>query len=130
MHDTQPISLVGTTPANDSVEEVHEFEHDGVITNAQVGTHVGQEYALENHAEVIRDGSRSNLWEALDHEFLAGNGRDYDLSLRFEFTEGDKLILRTVNSDPDHSYHHSMIIGVDYETSISHRVKDALRGTL
>lgn len=130
MHDTQPISLVGTTPADDETEEVHEFEHDGVVTNAHVGTNVGQEYDLQNHAEVIRDGSRTNLWEALDHAYLAGNGRDFDLDLRFEFSEGDKLILRAVNDDPDHSYHHSMVIGVDYETSIGHRIRDAIRGTL
>lgn len=129
MHDEQPISLVGTTPAGETTEETVEFDRDGVITRTLVNTHTGQEYALRYYAEVIRDGSRSTVWEPLDRKFIAGNGRDYDFSVRFEFSRGDTLVLRAENIG-DHAYHHNMQVGVDYETSIGHRVRDAIRGVM
>lgn len=129
MEDEKPFSLIGETPANDQTEKTHEFKHDGVITGALVGTEVGQEYGLQNYAEIIRDGSRTNLWDPLDKEFLAGNGRDYERDLRLEFSEGDVLVLRAVN-ESDHPYHHAMMIDVDLETNLLDRIASALRGGL
>lgn len=129
MNDEKPFSLIGTTGANSETEVVYEFDHDGIITGALVGTEMGQEYALRNYAEVIRDGSPQNLWEALDKKWLAGNGRDYDPRLRFEFSRGDKLRLRAENVG-DYPYHHCMLIDVDYETNLLEKVAGALRGGL
>jgi len=131
MHDKGPVTLIGTTNGDSTTEETHEFRDDGVITGAMVGTEIGQRYALQNRAELIRDGSRTNLWEAKDKEYLAGNGRDYDLTLRYEFSEGDILRLEADNVNQDgNQYHHAMIINVDYETSITHRIRDAVRGLI
>ncbi len=129
MEDEKPFSLIGETPANDQTEKTYEFEHPGVITGALVGTEVGQEYGLKNYAEIIRDGSQTNLWNALDKEFLAGNGRDYDRDLRLEFSEGDVLVLRAENT-ADHPYHHCIMIDVDLETNLLDKIASALRGGL
>lgn len=131
MHEERPISFVGTTPADDASEQVHEFDEPGVITGALVGTEVGQEYALQNYAEIIRQGSTVSLWEQLDREFLAGNGRDYDLRVRYEFERGDVLRLKAENQNQNgNEYHHAMIIRVDYETGFTERLNHAIRGVL
>lgn len=131
MQDERPISFQGTTAANSESEQTHEFEEDGVITGAFVGTQVGQEFALQNHAEIIKNGSQVSLWDALDKDFLAGNGRDYDLPLRIEFTEGDTLRLKSENVNGDgYEYHHNMLIRIDYETSLFERITGALRRLL
>ena len=127
LQDERPITFIGNTQAQDQDEQVHEFQRDGVITGALVGTEVGQEYALQQYATLIRNGTETNLWQHLDKSFLAGNGRDYDLPLRFEFTRGDELILRAENENTDHEYHHAIIIRVDYETSLFDRLGDAVR---
>lgn len=119
--------MIGTTTAGSSETKTHEFKRPATIVGAVVGTEVGQEFALRNYAHLIRDGGRTNLWQSLDKEFLAGNGRDYDFQLRLEVTKGDKLILKTENdSQNGWNYHHSMLIRVDYETSLAGRLSDAI----
>lgn len=131
MNDETQITLQGTTNSDAQTERVYKFESPGVIKGALVGTEIGQEYALQNYAFLVRDGTKTNLWTSLDKKFLAANGRDYNLDMRYEFDKGDELILRAENHNQDgHQYHHSMLIDVDYETSITERIKDALRGTL
>ncbi len=127
MENEKPISLIGVTSPNDQTEQIHEFDHDGVITGALVGTEVGQEYELRNYAELIQNGSKTNLWDALDKEWLAGNGRDFDPNLRVEFSEGDKLRLRADNIS-EYPYHHCIMIHVDRETNLFERVTNAIRG--
>ncbi len=128
MEDEKPITLIGNTQSNDTTEETHTFKRDGVITGALVGTEVGQEYGLQNYATLVRSGSNTNLWESLDKAFLAGNGRDYDLPLRFPFEEGDKLVLKAENENANgHEYHHSIVIRVDYETGVFDRLANAIR---
>jgi hypothetical protein len=127
MKDEQPISFVGKTNSGSQTEQTYEFDRDGTITGVLVGTEVGQEYTLQNYAKLIRSGSVTNLWESLDKAFLAGNGRDYDLQLRYEFSRGDKLVLRSENTNTDgHEYHHSIVVRIDYETGLE-RVTNALR---
>ena len=128
MNDERPISFVGTTAANDSTEEVYQFEQPGVITGAEIVTHTGQEYALRNYAQVIRDGTRTTLWEALGEQYLAGDGEDFSLSLRFEFQKGDKLVLKAENASSQYDYHHNMTLSIDYAESIGERIASALRG--
>lgn len=129
MENEKPFSLIGTTGPNDQTEETYEFEHDGVITGALVGTEVGQEYAMRNYAELIQDGSRVNLWNSLDKDWLAGNGRDFEPNLRLEFSEGDKLRLRAENTS-QYPYHHCMLIHVDLETNLFSKVVNSLRGAI
>lgn len=126
MDDQRPISFVGTTAANDSTEQKHEFEAPGTITAATVITHSGQEYALRNYAYLLRGGSRTSLWETLDEDYLAGDGEDYETSLRFEFEKGDELLLRAENTS-SYDYHHNMLISVDYETGTFDRVAAGIR---
>lgn len=131
MNDERPISFVGVTASDSETTETHEFDQGGTITGADVYTHAGQEYALRQYAEIIREGSPTSLWEALNEDYLAGDGEDYDLPLRFEFEEGDVLRLRAENINTSgNDYHHNMSIHVDYEESLSARIGAALRGTL
>lgn len=127
MENEKPISFQGTTNGGTESTEVHEFDESGVITGVLVGTEVGQEYALENYAEVISDGAPTSLWDHVDREFLAGNGRDYDLRIRYEFDEGDRLKLKAVNDDPNHQYHHTIIVRVDYDDSPLETLRGAYR---
>jgi len=126
MNDERPISFVGVTTAGSESEQTHEFDAGGTITGADIFTHTGQEYALRNYAEIIRDGSPVSLWEALGEDYLAGDGEDFDLPLRFEFSEGDVLRLRAENASADYDYHHNMTIYVDYEESLAGRLGSAL----
>lgn len=130
MHDERPISFVGTTTAGGESEQVHEFDQPGVITGAEIVTHSGQEYALQNHAVIIRSGSETSLWQPLDEAYLAGDGEDFSLPLRFEVERGDKLKLRANNTSSQYQYHHNMTIAVDYATSVHDRVTSALRRVL
>lgn len=130
MNDERPISFVGVTTANSTTTKTHEFNAGGTITGADVYTHAGQEYALQQYAEIIRDGSPTSLWEGLGESYLAGDGEDYDLPLRFEFEEGDVLRLRAENISGSYDYHHNMTIHIDYEESLGARIGGALRGSL
>lgn len=128
MENERPISFTGTTNGNSKTEHVHEFDEPGVITGVLVGTEVGQEFALENYADLISEGSPTSLWEQLDAEFLAGNGRDYDLRVRYEFNEGDKLRLKAVNENTDgHQYHHTILVRVDYDDGPLETLRGAIR---
>ena len=127
MEDEQPISFVGTTASGATSEHVHEFEEPSVITRAKVVTHRGQQYALQQDATLIRDGSRTGLWESVDRDFIAGNGQVFDLPMRFEVTRGDKLVLEAENVNQDgNEYHHNMHVTVDREGIVS-RLSDRLR---
>jgi len=127
MNDERPISFVGVTPAEDETEQTYEFDTGGTITGADVYTHTGQEYALRQYAEIIRDGSPVSLWQALGEDYLAGDGENFDLPLRFEFSEGDVLRLRAENVNTDgYDYHHNMTIHIDYEESLAGRLGGAL----
>lgn len=126
MQDERPISFVGVTPASSTTEETHEFEDSGIITNAEIATHQGQEYDLQLYGEVIRNGSPVSLWEPLGEEYLAGDGEDYSLPLRFEFDRGDVLRLRAENVNDTYQYHHNMNIAIDYETTTTERLAAAI----
>lgn len=116
MDDEQPISFVGTTSSDDSTEKVIEFDESGTITGAKVVTHRGQEYALRSYATLIRNGSETPLWMPLDEAYLAGDGQTYDLPVRMDFEEDDKLVLRAENvNQGGNEYHHNMTISIDYE---------------
>lgn len=131
MNDEQPISFVGTTPSDDDTEEIHEFDEDAVITSFKVVTHRGQQYALQNYAYLVRDGSRTNLWKGLDRQFLAGNGQVYPHDCRFEVSEGDKLILQAENINTDgYDYHHNITVGIDRETGLFDQIANAARRVL
>lgn len=128
MEDERPISFVGATPADSEVVETHEFDDGGVITGVHVATHPGQEFALEQLVEVIRNGSPTTLWRGLDEDFLAGDGEDYDLPVRFEFDEGDVLRFTSRNTNTDgFSYHHNVQVHVDYESGLLERFTSSLR---
>lgn len=126
MQDERPVSFVGATPASSTTEEAHEFSDSGVLTHADIATHTGQEYDLRIYAEVIRNGSPVALWEPLGEEYLAGDGEDYSLPLRFEFSRGDVLRLRAENVSENYEYHHNVQIAVDYETTMTERLSAAI----
>lgn len=128
MNDEQPISFVGTTASNSTTEKVHEFTDSGTITRAKIVTHSNQEYGLRNYAALVRNGSETNLWKSLDEPFLAGNGQTYDLPVRFEFEEGDELVLEAENVS-SYDYHHNMTFAIDYEGTVE-RFANQLRRRL
>lgn len=129
MRDQRPITEVGTTASNDQTVETKDFDDPGTITGAKIVTHSGQEYALRYFASVIRDGSETSLWESFGSEYLAGDGEDFDLPLRFTFSEDDVLKLRVENVS-QYQYHHNIVIEVDYETGLQSRVVEAVRGAI
>lgn len=131
MNDEQPISFIGTTGSNSTTKKVEEFDEPGVITRTKCVTHQGQQYALQQKATLVRNGSPTTLWRPLDKEFIAGNGQVYDLPMRFEFSEGDKLILEAENvNQGGNEYHHNMTVNIDLETGIVDRLAAALRRAL
>lgn len=129
MKDEQPITLIGTTAANSTTTETYEFERDGTITGATVGTETGQEYGLRNSIRIVRDGGQTHLFNALGEDYIAGNGRDYQPTLRFEFEEGDQLVMEADNITT-YDYHHAQTLQIDYETDLTGRIVNAIRRLL
>lgn len=131
MKDEQPLSFVGTTSSDSETTEKHEFDHDGTLTRVKTVTHRGQQYALQQSAFLVRDGSKTSLWKGLDKEFIAGNGQVFDLPIRFEFSEGDELVFQAKNINQEgHQYHHNMTVNVDQETGAFERLANRIRRVL
>jgi hypothetical protein len=93
-------------------------------------TLAGASPACAGPPEVIRDGSPVSLWEPLGEDYLAGDGEDFSLPLRFEFTAGDVLRLKATNTASSYDYHHNMTINIDYEDSLAGRVVAAIGGVI
>jgi hypothetical protein len=131
MQDQRPISFVGTTTSDSETEKVVQFDHPGTLTHLKVVTHKGQQYALQHHAKIVRNGSETTLFRSLDKEFIAGNGQVFDVPIRFEFKEGDELVLRAENVNTSgYDYHHNMTINVDRETGVFERIASGLQGVI
>lgn len=130
MQDEQPISFVGTTNSGETSTYEHEFTEDGVVTRAKVVTHRGQQYALQQNAYLVRSGAKTNLWKSVDKDFIAGNGQVWDLPMRFEYTEGDRLVFEAQNVNQDgYDYHHNIHVNVDREGivgSVTSRIREVL----
>lgn len=129
MQDERPISFIGTTAAGETSEAAHEFTDSGVVTGATIITHTGQEYGLRQTVEIIRNGSPVSLWQGLGEAYLAGDGEDFELSVRFEFERGDVIRFKAENTTT-YDYHHNMTVTVDYEENTLERITSALRGVV
>lgn len=129
MERQRPITFIGSTSAGGETVVTHEFDESAVLTGAHVTTHSGQEYGLRNFAEIIREGSSVSLWRSLGEDYLAGDGENYDLPIRFSVEDGDVLKLKADNV-AGFDYDHNVVIDVDYATGLRGRITSALAGAI
>lgn len=124
------VSLFDDVPGGGSVEQRHTIPQDGTIERVRLRNYIGHEFDLRYKVLVeSKDGRERSVFTHLGKRFITGDDDPHDLDVREEVEQGEHLIIRAENDDPDHLYHANAKVSLDYEKGIMGLIS-GLRGLI
>lgn len=127
MERKEVINLHGEVPALDPdadddeqnvIEKRREFPQDGTVEQVWLRNYLGHDFDLRYQVKILHNGNERSVFTHLDRKFITGDDDERTFDLREEVQEGDELIIRAWNEEPEFRYHANATVSVDYEAGL------------